>query len=116
KTGSTKFIGFDVIENLEYVSTTSMDTVCHWCPINCQRTFIDVKIPGGKGRTWSKVALQEGWIRLIVNNACPKGLVEDANELKAIKERMERIKSTFPNVSQLVKKEAFKRSKNAQAV
>ncbi len=115
KTRSTKFIGFDVVENLEYVSTTSKDTVCHWCPINCQRTFIDVKIPSGKGRTWSKVPLQEGWIRLIVNNACPKGLVEDANELKVIKERMERIKSTFPNISQFVKKEAFKRSKNAQA-
>ncbi|MDQ7038452.1 MAG: activase, partial [Aquificota bacterium] len=71
------------------------------------RTFIDVKLPGGKGRPWSKVPLPEGWVRIIVGNSCPKGLVEDKNELKAIKEEMEKTKEMFPSVAQFVQKEAF---------
>ena len=107
RTGETQFRGFETIENLVYRSTTSEDTVCRWCPIECRRTFIDVQLPGGKGRPWSKVPLPEGWVRIIVNNSCPKGLVEDKNELKAIKEEMERVRKEFPNVAQFVQKEAF---------
>jgi len=108
KTGRTRFRGFETIESLEYKTTTSEDTICRWCPIECRRTFIDVKLPGGKGRPWSKVPLPEGWVRIIVNNSCPKGLVEDKNELKAIKEEMEKVKKQFPNIAQFVQKEAFK--------
>ena len=108
RTGRTRFRGFDAIENLEYRTTTSEDTVCRWCPIECRRTFIDVKLPGGKGRPWSKVPLPEGWVRIIVGNSCPKGLVEDKNELKAIKEEMERTKERFPSIAQFVQREAFK--------
>ncbi|ADO45328.1 CoA-substrate-specific enzyme activase [Hydrogenobacter thermophilus TK-6] len=109
KTKSTRFRGFQTVENLEYVATTSKDTVCHWCPVNCQRTFIDVKLQEGEGRPWSKVPLPKGWVRLIVNNSCPKGLVEDEKELRVIKERMEKVKSSFPNISDFVRKEAFRR-------
>jgi predicted CoA-substrate-specific enzyme activase len=107
RTGRTRFRGFETIEELEYRTTTSEETVCRWCPIECRRTFIDVKIPGGKGRPWSKVPLPEGWVRIIVNNSCPKGLVEDRNELKVIKEQMEEVRRRFPNVAQLVQREAF---------
>ena len=106
-TGKTSFRGFETIENLEYKTTTSEDTVCRWCPVECKRTFIDVKLPGGKGRPWSKVPLPEGWVRIIVNNACPKGLVEDKNELKVVKEEMEKMKKKFPSIAQFVQKEAF---------
>ena len=108
KTGRTRFRGFETIESLEYKTTTSEETVCRWCPIECRRTFIDVKLPGGKGRPWSKVPLPEGWVRIIVNNSCPKGLVEDRNELKVIKEEMEKVKERYPSVAQFVQKEAFK--------
>ncbi len=108
KHGKTSFRGFESIERLTYKSTTSKDTVCHWCPVNCQRSFIDVYIGEGEGRPWSKVPLTAGWVRLIVNNACPKGLVEDERELKAVKEKMERLKHEFPNIADFVKKEAFK--------
>ncbi|RMH79411.1 MAG: activase [Acidobacteria bacterium] len=104
----TRFRGFEAVEGLTYRATTSKETVCHWCPVNCQRSFIDVYLGEGKGRPWSKVPLQEGWVRLIVNNACPKGLVEDESELKAIKEQMERVKNEFPNISYFVQKEAFR--------
>jgi hypothetical protein len=110
--GESKFRGFDAIESLTYRTASSVDTVCHWCPVNCQRSFIDVELEGGKGRPWSKVALEQGWERVIVNNSCPKGLVEDLNEMKVIKLRMEKTKNEFPNVADLVRKEAFRRIRN----
>jgi predicted CoA-substrate-specific enzyme activase len=107
--GESKFRGFDAIERLTYKTATSTDTVCHWCPVTCQRSFIDVELEGGKGREWSKVPLEKGWERVIVNNSCPKGLVEDLNEMKVIKIGMEKTKNAFPNVADLVRKEAFRR-------
>ena len=107
--GESKFRGFDAIERLTYKTATSVDTVCHWCPVTCQRSFIDVELEGGKGREWSKVPLEKGWERVIVNNSCPKGLVEDLNEMKVIKMGMEKTKNAFPNVADLVRKEAFRR-------
>jgi len=109
KGGKTQFRGFDVIEKLTYKTTTSPDTVCKWCPVNCQRSFIDVELPGSKGRPWSKVPVPEGWERVIVNNSCPKGLVEDSNEVKVVKAEMERVKNAYPNIADTVRKEAFRR-------
>ena len=109
KGGRSRFRGFDVTENLTYKTVTSPDTVCYWCPVNCQRSFIDVELLDGKGRPWSKVPLSEGWERVIVNNSCPKGLVEDANEMRVIKTEIERTKNAYPNVADLVRKEAFRR-------
>ena len=107
--GVSTFRGFDVIEALTYKTTTSKETVCHWCPVNCQRSFIDVELPGGKGREWSAVPMPKGWERVIVNNSCPKGLVEDLNEMKVIKAGIEKTKNAFPNVADMVRKEAFRR-------
>jgi hypothetical protein len=109
KGGQTSFRGFDAIDRLTYKTVTAVETVCHWCPVNCQRSFIDVELDGGKGREWSKVPLGTGWERVIVNNSCPKGLVEDLNEMKVIKTEIERTKNAFPNVADLVRKEAFRR-------
>jgi len=109
KGGQTSFRGFEAIEKLSYRTVTSVDTVCHWCPVNCQRSFIDVGLEGGKGREWSKVPLSAGWERVIVNNSCPKGLLEDLNEMKVIKAEIERTKDAYPNVADLVRKEAFRR-------
>jgi predicted CoA-substrate-specific enzyme activase len=106
--GKSKFRGFDVIENLIYKTTTSQNTVCKWCPMNCQRTFIDVLVNEGEGRPWSKVPLEKGWIRIIVGNSCPRGLVEDKEEVKIIQQELRRIQNEFPNISQLVKKEIFR--------
>ncbi len=105
----TQFKGFDIIEKLTYKTSTSPDTVCKWCSVNCQRTFIDVELPGSKGRPWSKVPAPEGWERVIVNNSCPKGLIEDASEVKEVKTEIERIKNEFPNIADTVRAEAFGR-------
>ena len=108
--GRTVFRGFDAIERLTYKTSTSVSTVCHWCPVNCQRSFIDVELLEGKGRPWSKVPLAAGWERVIVNNSCPKGLVEDLNEMKVIKAGMEKTKNAFPNIADVVRKEGFRRN------
>jgi hypothetical protein len=72
-----------------------------------------VEIPGGKGRPWSKVPLEEGWERVITNNSCPKGLVEDVNEVKVIKAEMEKTRNAYPNIAEVVRKQAFRHNKAA---
>jgi predicted CoA-substrate-specific enzyme activase len=106
----SRFRGYDLVESLEYTSTTNERTTCNWCAVNCKRTFIDVRMPGGAGRTWSKVPLVEGWERVISGNSCPKGLVEDVNEMKVVKERLEEAKRAYPNVAELVRENAFRRA------
>jgi hypothetical protein len=68
-----------------------------------------VEVSGAKGRPWSKVPLREGWERVITNNSCPKGLVEDVNEVKVIKAEIEKTKDAYPNIAELVRREAFRR-------
>ncbi|PYM96094.1 MAG: activase [Candidatus Rokuibacteriota bacterium] len=108
---ASRFRGFATIAALSYTSTTSADTVCKWCPINCTRTFIDVQLPGAAGREWSKVPLARGWERVISGNSCPKGLVEDVNEMRQVKARLEDVKRDYPNVAELVRKDAFRRAR-----
>ena len=104
----TRFRGYDVIDQLQHVSTTSADTVCHWCAVNCKRTFIDVRVDGGRGRTWSKVPLAAGWERVISGNTCPKGLLEDINEMKVVKASLEEVRRAHPNIAEMVRDQAFK--------
>jgi predicted CoA-substrate-specific enzyme activase len=106
---ASAFRGFDTIAALTYTSTTAAETVCKWCPINCTRTFIDVQLPGAKGRPWSKLPLAEGWERVISGNSCPKGLVEDVNEMRVVKAKLEEVKREYPNVAEMVRKDAFRR-------
>jgi predicted CoA-substrate-specific enzyme activase len=106
----SRFRGFDAIAALTYTSTTSAQTVCKWCPINCTRTFIDVALPGATGREWSKLPLAPGWERVISGNSCPKGLVEDVNEMRVVKAKLEEVKRDYPNVGELVRKDAFRRA------
>lgn len=108
KNPTTRFQGFEVIENLAYNVTTSLETVCHWCLVGCQRTFIDVMVSEGLGRPWSKVPLPEGYERVIVNNSCPRGFVEDITELKVVKKEMERVRHAYPNIAEMVCRTAFR--------
>jgi len=105
----SRFRGYDVIDSLTYKSTTNDDTVCHWCPVNCRRTFIDVALEGAAGREWSKVPLEAGWERVISGNTCPKGLMEDANQMRVVKLKLEQARSDHPNIAQKVRDEAFGR-------
>jgi hypothetical protein len=110
---ASRFRGYELIESLEYTSTTNEHTTCNWCPVSCKRTFIDVRMPGGQGRPWSKVPLAAGWERVISGNSCPKGLLEDVNEMKVVKKKLEEAKHAYPNIAELVRENAFRRSKAA---
>jgi predicted CoA-substrate-specific enzyme activase len=107
----SRFRGFDTIEALEYQSTTNEHTTCRWCPVSCRRTFIDVVLPDAKGRAWSKVPLAQGWERVISGNSCPKGLLEDANEMKVVKAQIEEVKRAYPNVAEMVREDAFRHAR-----
>jgi hypothetical protein len=109
----SRFRGFEAVQTLRYRSTTGAQTVCHWCTCNCKRTFIDVQLAGAPGRPWSKVPLGEGWQRVVSGNSCPKGLVEDAGEMRAVKARLEEVKRAHPNVGEMVRAEGFRRSRLA---
>jgi hypothetical protein len=105
----SRFRGFETIADLSYRSTTNEDTVCHWCAVNCRRTFIDVAIEGAAGRAWSKVPLAAGWERVISGNTCPKGLLEDARQMRVVKEQLEEARREHPNLAQTVRDHAFGR-------
>jgi len=106
----TRFRGYAAIEALEYVATTNEHTTCHWCTVNCRRTFIDVRLPEAKGRPWSKIPLAPGWERVISGNSCPKGLVEDVNEMKVVKQKLEEARRAYPNIAELVREDAFRKA------
>ena len=63
------------------------------------------------GRPWSKVPLAAGWERVISGNSCPKGLVEDVNEMRVVKARLEEAKRAYPNVAEMVRSDAFRQFK-----
>jgi hypothetical protein len=42
-----------------------------------------------------------------VNNSCPKGLIEDVHEIKAVKDEIDRTRDAYPNLAQLVQRQAF---------
>jgi hypothetical protein len=78
--------------------------------VSCKRTFIDVRLPDGKGRSWSQVPLDAGWERVISGNSCPKGLLEDANEMRIMKKNMESTRNAHPNTAEMVRETAFRRA------
>jgi hypothetical protein len=65
------------------------------------------------GRPWSKVPLEKGWERVISGNSCPKGLLEDANEMRVVKKQLEAVKDAHPNIGALVRDHAFSRIKTS---
>jgi predicted CoA-substrate-specific enzyme activase len=107
--GASRFRGFAAVEALTYRTTTNDHTICHWCSCNCKRTFIDVQLPGAGGRPWSKIPVAEGWERVISGNSCPKGLLEDVDEMRTVKARIDEAKRAYPNVAEMVRATAFRR-------
>ena len=70
--GSSTFIGLDDAINLEYTSKNDEETVCHFCPNECKRTFIDTKTPDGRSS------------RYIAGFSCEKGTVESHDAMVAL--------------------------------
>ncbi len=109
----TSFIGLDAVGEISYTSHRSEDTRCFFCKNKCLRTFIDVKVRPGvevsnPGSKTSKIPIPTGVKRLIVNNSCEKGLVEDVNAMRDIKKGLDSLKGANPNMSEVASKAAFR--------
>ena len=109
----TTFIGLEAVQKISYVTHRSEDTRCYFCKNKCLRTFIDVKLMPGVtfenlvSKT-SKIPIGPGIKRLIVNNSCDKGLVEDVNAMREIKKGLDSVKENNPNMAEIAAKQAFR--------
>ncbi len=93
--GYSTFIGIDASVNLEYSTRNDEDTVCHFCPNNCKRTFIDAQRPDG---TTS---------RYISGFSCEKGTVESEEAMLSLVAERKAIAKQFPNLVDYESKRAF---------
>ncbi|MDE3180910.1 MAG: CoA activase, partial [Acidobacteriota bacterium] len=105
----TKFIGFEAVEKITYVTHRGESTRCYFCKNKCMRTFIDVNIAGAD-ESWkkSKIPLVKDIKRLIVGNSCEKGLVEDVNDMREIKKGLDQMKEENPNMAEVGARYAFR--------
>jgi hypothetical protein len=69
--GKSTFIGIDAAIDLEYTTKNDDETVCHFCPNECKRTFIDTQRPDGSTS------------RYISGFSCEKGTVESEEAMLA---------------------------------
>jgi predicted CoA-substrate-specific enzyme activase len=93
--GRSSFIGIDGAIGLEYTSKNDVETVCHFCPNECKRTFIDTKRPDGSTS------------RYIAGFSCEKGTVESKEAMLALVDDRKKIAQEFPNVVDYESKKAF---------
>ncbi|WP_437765250.1 BadF/BadG/BcrA/BcrD ATPase family protein [Sorangium sp. So ce764] len=94
--GRSTFIGIDAAIALEYTTKNDEETVCHFCPNECKRTFIDTKRPDG---TTS---------RYISGFSCEKGTVESEQAMLALVAERKKIAKQFPNLVDYESKLAFR--------
>lgn len=115
----TEFIGMERVANILYKTTREESTRCYFCKNKCLRTFIDVKtesIPADRieeekkkflelqviepekiVNPKSKVPMESGTQRLIIAT-CEKGTVEDVADMRGIKQGIDDIKKSNPNI------------------
>src|SRR4051812_41781708 len=93
--GKSTFIGIDAAIALEYWTKNDEETVCHFCPNECKRTFVDAKRPDG---TTS---------RYIAGFSCEKGTVESHEAMMEIVAERRKIAKAFPNLVDYESKAAF---------
>lgn len=95
RTGKSRFIGFDAALQLAYTTRHDETTVCHFCPNECHRTFIDAARPDGSN------------VRYIAGFSCEKGTVESKEEMLAIVAERKQKASEFPNLLEYEGRKAF---------
>jgi activator of 2-hydroxyglutaryl-CoA dehydratase/predicted nucleotide-binding protein (sugar kinase/HSP70/actin superfamily) len=94
--GKSTFIGLDAAIAMEYTTKNDEETVCHFCPNECKRTYIDTKAPDG---TTS---------RYISGFSCEKGTVESEAAMIALVADRKKIARQFPNLVDYESKQAFR--------
>src|SRR5262249_29711865 len=108
----TSFIGLDRVQDITYTTHRNEDSRCYVCKNKCLRTFIDVKVSDGSNEAEpprkSKIPILPGIKRLIVGNSCEKGLVEDVNDMKVIKQGLDSVKAANPNFAEIAAKAVWR--------
>jgi predicted CoA-substrate-specific enzyme activase len=94
--GTSTFIGIEAAIALEYTSKNDEETVCHFCPNNCKRTFIDTLRPDGSKS------------RYIAGFSCEKGTVESKEAMLELVAERKKIANEFPNCVDYESKLAFR--------
>lgn len=89
--GYSTFVGIEEALQLTYTSRTDESTRCHFCPMDCSRTFIDTQTP------------HSPTVRYIAGFSCESGTVESVEALQQLKAQQRVLQKKTPN---LVKKEA----------
>lgn len=90
--GYATFVGMPEALQMTYTSKTDESTRCHFCSINCSRTFIDTQTPSSET------------VRYIAGFSCEEGTVESHEALKILKDSRKDLQENTPN---LVKKESM---------
>jgi predicted CoA-substrate-specific enzyme activase len=93
--GKSTYIGIEATINLEYWTKNDDETVCHFCPNECKRTFIDTKRPDGSTS------------RYIAGFSCEKGTVESKDAMLALVADRKKTAQQFPNIVDYESKRAF---------
>ncbi len=91
ESGVTRFVGLEAARQMTYSSLTDESTRCHFCSINCSRTFIDTQTP------------VSDTVRYIAGFSCEDGTVESPEALMEIKNSRKSLQEQTPD---LVKAEA----------
>lgn len=93
--GTSTFIGLDQAIELEYTTKNDEETVCHFCPNECKRTFIDTKTQDGRTS------------RYIAGFSCEKGTVESKEAMLSLVAERKKLAQEFPNLVDYEAKRAF---------
>jgi predicted CoA-substrate-specific enzyme activase len=93
--GSSSFIGIDASIDLKYATKNDEETVCHFCPNECKRTFIDTTRPDGSTS------------RYIAGFSCEKGTVESKEAMLNLVAERKEIAAQFPNMVSYEANRAF---------
>lgn len=96
--GRSRFVGFESAEHLSFESRRDESTRCFFCKNRCLRTFIDTETRDGQKH------------RFIIAT-CEKGAVEEVDEMRVIKARIEEAKEANPSFVEIAGKEAFRPQK-----
>ncbi len=95
RSGKTRFIGIEATLDLDYRTKNDEETVCHFCPNECKRTFIDTTRPDGSTS------------RYISGFSCEKGTVESKEAMLALVKERKQTAAQFPNLVDYESNRAF---------
>lgn len=96
RAGTSTFIGLDAAIDIKFTTKNDDETVCHFCPNECKRTFIDTECPDGSTA------------RYISGFSCEKGTVESEEAMLELVKERKAIAKQFPNLVSYEASKAFK--------